>query len=210
MGVLRETMLLCLSFQAHLAIGNLVEPSLFGESFELSPVVVLLSLTFWGSLWVSKTCCCGVCRLCCGCFGCCVCCVALPLMFVLLVLCVLCVLGVLEVLGVLGLELCVADVAWVFYAGCVVCVVLEVYELRVCCGCFGCCGCCVLYVWQQSSGVRRRRRHELWRRKCLALECCRPHRLWLLLPWGWYRCAWCWLLFVLACGSLLFVASPRV
>ncbi|CAN0557898.1 unnamed protein product, partial [Ectocarpus sp. 8 AP-2014] len=38
-------------FQAHLVIGNLVEPGLFGESFELSPVVVLLSLAFWGSLW---------------------------------------------------------------------------------------------------------------------------------------------------------------
>lgn len=40
--------------QAHLVFGNLVEPGLFGESFELSPVVVLLSLAFWGSLWVSK------------------------------------------------------------------------------------------------------------------------------------------------------------
>ena len=51
--------------QAHLAIGNLVEPSLFGESFELSPVVVLLSLTFWGSLWVrANSCCCCACCMC--------------------------------------------------------------------------------------------------------------------------------------------------
>ncbi|CAN0514628.1 unnamed protein product, partial [Ectocarpus sp. 8 AP-2014] len=42
---------LSVPFQAHLVIGNLVEPGLFGESFELSPVVVLLSLAFWGSLW---------------------------------------------------------------------------------------------------------------------------------------------------------------
>lgn len=41
--------------QAHLVIGNFVEPGLFGESFELSPVVVLLSLAFWGSLWVSSS-----------------------------------------------------------------------------------------------------------------------------------------------------------
>ncbi len=40
------------ALQAHLVIGNLVEPGLFGETFELSPVVVLLSLAFWGSLWV--------------------------------------------------------------------------------------------------------------------------------------------------------------
>lgn len=37
-----------------MVIGNFVEPFLFGESFELSPVVVLLSLAFWGSLWVSR------------------------------------------------------------------------------------------------------------------------------------------------------------
>lgn len=43
--------------QAHLVVGNLVEPGLFGESFELSPVVVLLSLAFWGSLWVSLAAC---------------------------------------------------------------------------------------------------------------------------------------------------------
>ncbi|CAM9762532.1 unnamed protein product [Discosporangium mesarthrocarpum] len=35
----------------HMVVGNCVEPGLFGETFELSPVVVLLSLAFWGSLW---------------------------------------------------------------------------------------------------------------------------------------------------------------
>jgi predicted PurR-regulated permease PerM len=35
----------------HLVIGNFVEPRVFGESFELSPVVVLLSLAFWATLW---------------------------------------------------------------------------------------------------------------------------------------------------------------
>lgn len=82
--------------QAHLAIGNLVEPSLFGESFELSPVVVLLSLTFWGSLWVS----CDllllllllcvfvcvvsvvVCCMSCGCLVCCMCCGCLWVLYI--------------------------------------------------------------------------------------------------------------------------------
>ena len=35
-----------------MVVGNFVEPRLFGKSFELSPVVVLMSLAFWGSLWV--------------------------------------------------------------------------------------------------------------------------------------------------------------
>ena len=40
------------AMQAQVIIGNLVEPKLFEESFKLSPVVVLLSLGIWGSLWV--------------------------------------------------------------------------------------------------------------------------------------------------------------
>ena len=33
------------------AVGNLLEPKLFGRSLNLSAVVVILSLTLWGTLW---------------------------------------------------------------------------------------------------------------------------------------------------------------
>ena len=36
---------------AHMLVGNVLEPKLFGSSMELHPVVVLLALAFWGSLW---------------------------------------------------------------------------------------------------------------------------------------------------------------
>jgi predicted PurR-regulated permease PerM len=32
-------------------VGNLLEPKLMGNSLNVSPLVVLLSLTLWGSLW---------------------------------------------------------------------------------------------------------------------------------------------------------------
>ncbi|CAM9284524.1 unnamed protein product [Scytosiphon promiscuus] len=48
---LNQVLAFVLPTTAHLVFGNLVEPGLFGETFELSPVVVLLSLAFWGSLW---------------------------------------------------------------------------------------------------------------------------------------------------------------
>eukprot|EP00903_Cladosiphon_okamuranus_P016652 g15355.t1 len=51
MSHLNQVLAFVLPTTAHLVVGNLVEPGLFGESFELSPVVVLLSLAFWGSLW---------------------------------------------------------------------------------------------------------------------------------------------------------------
>ncbi|CAM9651259.1 unnamed protein product [Ectocarpus sp. 12 AP-2014] len=51
MSHLNQVLAFVLPTTAHAVIGNLVEPGLFGESFELSPVVVLLSLAFWGSLW---------------------------------------------------------------------------------------------------------------------------------------------------------------
>ncbi|ESR22826.1 AI-2E family transporter [Lutibaculum baratangense] len=34
-----------------LFIGNVVEPALMGRSLNLSPLVIILSLTFWGALW---------------------------------------------------------------------------------------------------------------------------------------------------------------
>ncbi|CAM9326935.1 unnamed protein product [Ectocarpus sp. 12 AP-2014] len=51
MSHLNQVLAFVLPTMAHAVIGNLIEPGLFGESFELSPVVVLLSLAFWGSLW---------------------------------------------------------------------------------------------------------------------------------------------------------------
>jgi len=32
-------------------IGNIIEPKLMGKSFNLSPLVILLSLAFWGTIW---------------------------------------------------------------------------------------------------------------------------------------------------------------
>lgn len=33
------------------SVGNLIEPSLMGRSLNLSPFVIILSLTFWGAIW---------------------------------------------------------------------------------------------------------------------------------------------------------------
>ena len=35
----------------HVLSANLIEPSLTGKAVDLSPLVVLLSLAFWGSCW---------------------------------------------------------------------------------------------------------------------------------------------------------------
>lgn len=35
----------------HLSVGNLIEPRLLGDSLELHPITILLSLIFWGMLW---------------------------------------------------------------------------------------------------------------------------------------------------------------
>jgi len=32
-------------------IGNIIEPRLTGDSLNLSPLVILFSLTFWGAMW---------------------------------------------------------------------------------------------------------------------------------------------------------------
>jgi AI-2 transport protein TqsA len=34
-----------------MTIGNLVEPRLMGTTLNLSPFVIILSLTFWGGIW---------------------------------------------------------------------------------------------------------------------------------------------------------------
>jgi AI-2 transport protein TqsA len=33
------------------SVGNLIEPHLMGRSLNLSPFVIILSLTFWGAIW---------------------------------------------------------------------------------------------------------------------------------------------------------------
>ena len=35
----------------HTITGNFIEPRVFGETMDLHPIVVLLSLMLWGSLW---------------------------------------------------------------------------------------------------------------------------------------------------------------
>jgi AI-2 transport protein TqsA len=35
----------------HNGIGYLIEPRLTGDQLDLSPIVVLLALAFWGSIW---------------------------------------------------------------------------------------------------------------------------------------------------------------
>ena len=35
----------------HIAIGNILEPKLFGQAFGLHPVTIILALIFWGMLW---------------------------------------------------------------------------------------------------------------------------------------------------------------
>jgi predicted PurR-regulated permease PerM len=40
-----------LNMALQFAIGNVIEPRFMGHSLDLSPVLVLLSLIFWGWLW---------------------------------------------------------------------------------------------------------------------------------------------------------------
>ncbi len=49
---LRPAIIVLLAVTAlQIAIGNLLEPQLMGRSLNLSPLVVICSLTFWGALW---------------------------------------------------------------------------------------------------------------------------------------------------------------
>mgnify|MGYP003339329787 CR=1 FL=1 len=36
---------------AHIIVGNVIEPVLFGEHLELHPIVILLSVAFWSLMW---------------------------------------------------------------------------------------------------------------------------------------------------------------
>ena len=35
----------------HIVIGNIIEPKIFGETFGLHPITIILSLIFWGMIW---------------------------------------------------------------------------------------------------------------------------------------------------------------
>ena len=35
----------------HTVIGNILEPKIFGETFGLHPITIILSLIFWGMIW---------------------------------------------------------------------------------------------------------------------------------------------------------------
>ncbi len=50
MGV-QFTSVLVLTGMTQVAIGNVIEPKLMGESMDLHPVVVMVFLTFWGLVW---------------------------------------------------------------------------------------------------------------------------------------------------------------
>lgn len=43
--------MLVLMISIQMLIGNLVEPKIMGDSLNISPIVALLSLAFWGSIW---------------------------------------------------------------------------------------------------------------------------------------------------------------
>ncbi len=51
LSTLAMTMALLLPFGVHMAVGNVLEPLIFGHSLELHPVVILCSLMVWGMLW---------------------------------------------------------------------------------------------------------------------------------------------------------------
>jgi len=51
MSLLSMILAFVLPFTAHMVVGNVLEPLLFGHSLELQPVAILLSLTIWSMLW---------------------------------------------------------------------------------------------------------------------------------------------------------------
>jgi AI-2 transport protein TqsA len=51
MSLLSMVLAFVLPFTAHMVVGNVLEPLLFGHSLELQPVAILLSLTIWSMLW---------------------------------------------------------------------------------------------------------------------------------------------------------------
>ncbi|HXT21999.1 MAG TPA: AI-2E family transporter [Thermoanaerobaculia bacterium] len=51
LGVGRTLLIAALFLGLHLGLGNILEPQLFGRRLGLSPLVVFLSLLFWGWVW---------------------------------------------------------------------------------------------------------------------------------------------------------------
>jgi predicted PurR-regulated permease PerM len=47
----RALLVAVLNFALQFLIGNVIEPRIMGTSLDLSPVLVLISLIFWGWLW---------------------------------------------------------------------------------------------------------------------------------------------------------------
>ena len=44
-------MIILLPTIVHIIIGNILEPKIFGETFGLHPITIILSLIFWGMIW---------------------------------------------------------------------------------------------------------------------------------------------------------------
>lgn len=51
LSAVQKVLAFALPTLVHLLVGNVIEPKIFGESFSLSPVVVLLNIAFWSLLW---------------------------------------------------------------------------------------------------------------------------------------------------------------
>ena len=50
-GYVEPLLVICLLSGIQLIIGNFVEPKILGTRLNLSPLVVIVALTFWGSIW---------------------------------------------------------------------------------------------------------------------------------------------------------------
>lgn len=51
LGVLTKVLVIIISWAVQIISGNVIEPLVMGESFEMHPVAVMLALMFWGMIW---------------------------------------------------------------------------------------------------------------------------------------------------------------
>jgi AI-2 transport protein TqsA len=51
MGVLSKVLVILIGWAVQIVSGNVIEPLVMGESFEMHPVAVMLALMFWGMIW---------------------------------------------------------------------------------------------------------------------------------------------------------------